>query len=92
MDTKYTISTTEARKNFAEIIDSVQETGARYTLTTNGKPRAVLLDAEEFESIMETLDVMSDPELVAAIKEGEKNIREGNVFTLEELIADGTIV
>jgi len=67
------ISITQARKDFYTIIDEVQKPGTTYTLTVHGQPKGVLLSYEEFESIMETLDVMSDPECMAAIKQSEKD-------------------
>ncbi len=86
MDIKTTISSTEARKNFAKVLDHIDKASAHYTLTINGKPKVVMMSAEEFESWQETIDIMSDPELVAGIKQAEKEFAEGKFITLEELI------
>ncbi|MEX1051827.1 MAG: type II toxin-antitoxin system Phd/YefM family antitoxin [Patescibacteria group bacterium] len=85
MDIKTTISSTEARKNFAEVVDKISNAGARYTLTVNGRPKVVMLNAEEYDSWMETLDIMSNPETVKSIKQSEKEFREGKFITLDEL-------
>lgn len=66
-------------------MDDVSETMARVTITKKGRPRAVLLSADDYESLVETLDVLSDPELMASIKQSEKEIKEGKFKTLEEL-------
>ena len=87
MDTKNTISSTEARQNFAEVIDRVGNAGMRYTLTVNGKPKVVMLNADEYDSWMETLEIISDPELVKSIKRAEKEFKEGKYVTLDELKA-----
>ena len=90
MDTKHTISISEARKRIFEIADEVQQPDTHYVLTENGKPKAVILSAEEFESLIETLEVMEEfPDLEKDIQEVERDIKSGafeNYSTLEELL------
>ena len=62
MDAKNTMSISEARKRIFEIAEEVQKPDKYYTLTEKGKPKAVLMSAEEFDSIMETIEILSDPE------------------------------
>lgn len=97
MDTKRTISISEARKRIFEIADEVQKTGTYYTLTEKGKPKAVILSAEEFESLIETLGTLEDfPDLNKDIAELEHDKKTGaydNYPTLEEILAkEGFIV
>ena len=97
MDTKTTISLTEARSNIFELAEDVQKPGRYYTLTENGKPKVVLMSAEEFESWMETLDVMREmPDLAKDIEEARADYKSGaykSYITLEELLAkDGFFI
>lgn len=85
MDIKNTISSTEARKKIAEILGDIEKTGARYTLTVNGRARAVVMSPEEFEGWMETLEIMSNPKLVSQLRKAEAQIARGEYITLEEL-------
>ena len=91
MDSKNTLSLTEARKRIFEICEAVQNPGVYYTLTENGKPKAVILSYEEYESLIETLAVMEEmPELADDIKRVDKAVKSGeykNWTTLEELLA-----
>ncbi len=48
----------------------------------------LLKDLEELDSIIETLEIMSDEELMKSIKRGLKDIEEGNVVDFEELIKE----
>ena len=78
MDAKHTISTSEARKRIFEITKDVQAAHRVYTLTENGKPKAVILSAEEYESLVETLDVLRTyPEILEEGKEIDAAIRSG---------------
>jgi antitoxin YefM len=76
------LATVKAR--LSEIVTSVVQTHDRVIITRNGSPAAVLISVEELESIEETLEIMSDPELMAAIREGESDIAAGRVSTLDE--------
>lgn len=85
MDSKHTISISEARKRIFAIADEVQKPDTYYVLTENGKPKAVILSAEEFENLLDDLDILSDPDLLKEIEEGERAIEEGDYVTWEEL-------
>jgi antitoxin YefM len=91
MNSKTTLSITEARKKIFDIAQDVQNPGVFYTLTENGKPKAVILSYEEYESIMETMDVMEEmPELDKELKESREAVKRGEHKTwtsLEELLA-----
>lgn len=49
------------------------------TVTEGGKPVAVVLSAAEWESIRETLDVLSVPGQAEAIAEGLRDAAEGRL-------------
>jgi prevent-host-death family protein len=85
MDPKNTISISEARKRIFEIAEEVQKPDKYYTLTENGRPKAVLMSAEEFDSIMETIDILSNPAILGNIKKAEKEYRDGEYRTWDEL-------
>lgn len=85
MNVKTTKSATEVRKDFFDILDQVERSGVPYTITKGGKPVVVMMSAEEYESWQETWDIMSDPELVKGIAQGEKDIAEGRYSTFEEV-------
>lgn len=85
MDSKYTISISEARKRIFEIANEVQKPDTHFVLTENGKPKAVILSAEEFENLLDDLDILSDPDLLKEIEEGERAIKEGDYVTWEDL-------
>lgn len=89
MKPKTTISLTEARKRIFEIADEVQKPGNYYTFTENGRPKTVLMSFEEFDSWVETLEVMKEfPDLEKDIKEAEEEYERGEYVTLEELLAE----
>jgi prevent-host-death family protein len=78
IDSKTTISISEARKRIFEIADNVQSPNKVYTLTSDGKPKAVIMSAEEYESWLETMEVLSEfPDIKKDIAETEKAFSTG---------------
>jgi len=84
MNSKTTISITEARNRIFDIANEVQKPGVYYTFTENGRPKAVLMSAEEFDSLMEDLELASDPGFAKRMKEVEKEYERGEYVSWEE--------
>jgi antitoxin YefM len=64
---------TEIRDKLREVVDTVVETGTEYVITRHGKPVAVVLSHDEYESLVETLNILSDSDTMDAIAEGESD-------------------
>lgn len=79
------MTTSEVRADIYDIVDDVSKRGISVTITKNGKDAAVLMSAEELESILETLDVLSDKKLVKSVKAGMRDIKKGRTIPLEKL-------
>ncbi|MSV34909.1 MAG: type II toxin-antitoxin system Phd/YefM family antitoxin [Bryobacterales bacterium] len=76
----------EARKQLpllAETLEKHPEFGA-VKITKRGKPVLAVLSWDLYESVVETMEIMSDPELMAAFRQGVKEIEEGKAIPLEQ--------
>jgi antitoxin YefM len=71
-----TTSLADARNRLSELVSAVQGTWERVTITKNGRPAAVLIAPDDLESLVETLEILSDPEAMAAIREAEAGTGE----------------
>lgn len=92
MNTKTTLPISEARKKIFKITEEVRKPGVFYTLTDRGRPKAVIMSAEEFESWAETLEVMQEmPNLKKDIEQTKKDIQSGRYKkykTLDQIVAE----
>ncbi|MEK7645129.1 MAG: type II toxin-antitoxin system Phd/YefM family antitoxin [Patescibacteria group bacterium] len=80
------ISITEARKNIFAIAEKTQTPGVHFTLTENGRARAVVMSADEFESWAETLNVLSeDPNIEKKVYMARAQAKRGRVVSLDSL-------
>jgi antitoxin YefM len=75
-----TQSLAAVKAHFSQIIDEVTGTHERVTVTKNGSPVAVILAVEDYESLMETLEILSDPKAMADIRQAEAQMRDGEVY------------
>jgi len=77
---------TEARKDLSKLIDEVSTIHEHITITRQGKPAAVVMSADEFESWHETLEILDDSEAMAAIRRGLRDVKAGRVRPLEDVL------
>lgn len=82
-----TVSLADARANFSKLVESAVTTHERFEVTRNGDRVAVLLSADDYDSLIETLDILSNPAEMAAIREGEAELAAGEVYTEDEVRA-----
>lgn len=58
----------EVKNRLSEVVDQVETQHARVTITKHGRPAAVVISADDLDSLEETLRVLSDPELLAQVR------------------------
>ena len=76
---------TEARARLTQIANDLVDSRDTVTVTNRGKPVMTLIGYETYESIMESLEIMSDPELMAQLRKSLREARSGDVIGLDEV-------
>lgn len=71
-----------------EYVDAVSLTRDQITITKNGSPAAVLVGADEWESLQETLFWLSRPAIAESIAEAENDIAAGRTFDEDAVRAE----
>jgi antitoxin YefM len=74
----------EVKNRLSEVVDRLEREHGRVVITKHGRPAAVMLSLEDLESLEETLAILSDPELVAAIRQADAEIAAGSTTELSE--------
>lgn len=80
-----TLSMAEARNKLTQLPDEfAQDSEDRaVTVTRHGRPVLAIMPYELYDSIVETLEVMSDPELVAALRQSVREAAQGETIPWE---------
>ena len=81
--TELTIS--EARKALLDLPEKLARTPERaVTITRRGQPVLAILPWEFYESIVETLEILGDPEMVTALRESLEDLKRGRLISHAE--------
>lgn len=82
-----TLSVSEAKMKLSGLIETVSTTDEEVVITKNGRPAAVLISPDEFDSWKETVAVRSDLDLMGEVKKGLEILKKkgARLYTLEEL-------
>lgn len=82
-----TLPLSEVKARLSEIADEVDRTHERVHITRNGREYVVLLSAEDLESIEATLELLSDPQAMAEIREADAQVAAGEAVSGAEMAA-----
>ncbi|MFT4210887.1 MAG: type II toxin-antitoxin system Phd/YefM family antitoxin [Microbacterium sp.] len=82
-----TLSLADARANLSKLVESAVSTHERFEVTRNGDRAVVLLSVDDYDSLLETVDVLSRLDDIEAIKRGLAELEAGDVFSADEVRA-----
>jgi antitoxin YefM len=84
-----TMPLSEVKTKLSELVDAVERRDEVVSITRNGKPVAMIVSKEEYESWQETIDIMRDAKLMREIRKGIQALKRAKKrYTLDELFAD----
>jgi len=78
----------EVKAHLSALVSDVESEHEQITVTRNGVPAAMVVSVAEWESLQETLAVLSDPKTVADLREAEETRAGGEVYSTEEVLAE----
>lgn len=93
--TEHTISISEAQSKITRLPEQFDEDPEAVTVTRHGKPVMAILPYNEYkeykklretiDSLLETLEIMQDEELMATFREGVKALEKGETVAWEDV-------
>jgi len=75
-----TTSLSDLKAHLSEYAERAEAEHEQYTITRNGRPAVVLVSADEWESMQETLFWLSQPGIREDLAEAEADIAAGRVY------------
>ena len=67
------------RDHLSEFVDRAEREHERVVVTRNGRPAAVLMGYADLAALEETLEILSDPEAMAGIRQSRGEVDRGDV-------------
>jgi len=83
-----TLPLSQAKARLSDLLRRVREEHSSFAITHRGKVEGVLLSAEELDGLVETVEILSNRELLAGIDRGLKDEKTGRLHTHEEVFPD----
>jgi len=84
-----TLPISEVKARLPELVTGVEDREEEVVVTRKGKPAAVLVNYAEYERLKETLDVLSDPEMMRQIRTSERYFAKGGKgLSFEEVFGE----
>ncbi len=69
----------EARDHLSELVESVDRTHDRVTITRHGRPVAIVMSPDDLAEMEETLAILAIPGAAEEIRQGLRDLDEGRV-------------
>lgn len=82
-----TLPLAEVKAKLSEMVDRVEHTHDRITVTRNGRPAAVIINPDELASLEDTLELLADPDAMTALRDAQAAVDAGDYVTADELRA-----
>jgi antitoxin YefM len=82
-----TLPVATARAQLSKLVEEASTTHERFEITRNGQRAAVLLGADDYDALRETIAVLSDADLLRDHLVGVDDLASGNDLDEEALAA-----
>ena len=82
------LSLSEAKAHLSSLVADLEKDDEELVITRNGRPAAVLVSADEYESWRETTEIRRNRALMREIKKGLRQLDKGRGFTFEEVFGE----
>ena len=79
---------TDARATLSDLHERVENEQEHVFITRQGKPVAIVMSVDEWESWEETIDVLSEPDAMDALRKSEEDVKAGRLVDLDEVKRD----
>ncbi len=83
-----TLSATVARKGFFDLVKGAAKGHKTYRIQHRAGT-AVLMSEADYESLVESMELLSVPGFRESIKKSIREMKKGETFSLKEVLGDG---
>ncbi|MBI4304149.1 MAG: type II toxin-antitoxin system Phd/YefM family antitoxin [Chloroflexi bacterium] len=78
------LTTVDARRELTKLPETLWAKPATIAVTRRGKPVLAIMTWEDYQAIVETLEILSDDEAVEQLRRSIKEVKEGKTIPWKE--------
>ena len=78
------LTTVDARRELTRLPEKLEDNPGTVAVTRRGKPVLAIMTWEDYQSIMETLEIISDDESVVRLRRSIKEVKEGKLIPWQQ--------
>ena len=82
------IPITQAKAKLLDMVRTLRDTNDTVAITKNGVPEVVMLSMRKFEGLLETLDILADPNAMKQLKASIEDAKKGRFVDVNEVFKD----
>jgi antitoxin YefM len=71
---------TKVKRSLLDILKTMQEDGSTITLTRNGEPVGIMMTPDRYDSLLETIEILADNEVLSALRSSVQDFKAGRVY------------
>jgi len=79
---------TKVKRSLLDIVKLMNEEEQTIALTRNGEPVGVMMTIERYESLLETIEILADKEILQSLEKSKKEFDSGKFFEDTEIWED----
>lgn len=87
-DFNKTLPITQVKRDLLGLLKEVQKTEESIAITRKGIPAAVLMSIDEYEGLMETVEILSDAKLMNIIRTSREQAKKGKLVPHQQVWKD----
>lgn len=80
-----TLTVTEAKRHFLELVEDIEKMQERVTITKNGIPTTVMMSRDDYDSLIETLEILANPKIMKSLKKSKAQVKKGKLYSDDEV-------
>jgi antitoxin YefM len=80
-----TVTLSDAKTHLARLLSEVTELGERVVITRSGRPAGMLVSVDEYDGLLETLEILADADMADAVRRGLDEAERGEILSHEEV-------
>ena len=80
------LTTTKAKAKLPSLVRKVHTLGEKIIITHRGEKFGILIDADEYEGLLETIDILKDAKVSKDISHSLRELKAGKLVSFEKVV------